>query len=172
MDLTRIAFIGFGVVGQGLAEILLEQRKELSDRYDFNFQVVAISDTMKGSVYDEKGLDLQKVMDIVKETGKINEYPGGIKGWDSQKTITETNANLIVEVSWTDIKTGEPAISHVKSAIKCYKHIVMTNKGPIALAVRELLSKAMNNGVQMRFEGTVLSGTPAINLGLSNLLSH
>ena len=169
MNLTRIAFIGFGVVGQGLAEILLEQKKELSDRYEFNFQVVAISDTIKGSVYDEKGLDLQQALDIVKDTGKIEDYPGGIKGWDSQKTIIETNANLIVEVSWTDIKTGEPAISHVKSAIKCYKHIVMTNKGPIALAVRELLAKAQSHGVQMRFEGTVLSGTPAINLGINNL---
>ncbi|MHA1975256.1 MAG: homoserine dehydrogenase [Candidatus Hodarchaeales archaeon] len=156
MSLTRIAFIGFGVVGQGLAEILAEQKKELSERYGFNFQVVAISDTMKGSVYDKNGLDLPKILDIVKATGKIDEYPEGIKGWDSQKTITETNANLIVEVSWTD-------------AIQCYKHIVMTNKGPIALAVRELLEKAKNHGVQMRFEGTVLSGTPAINLGLNNL---
>jgi homoserine dehydrogenase len=169
LSITRIAFIGFGVVGQGLAEILLEQEKELSEIYGFNFQVVAISDTVKGSVYEKNGLNLKKILDIVKATGKIDEYPEGLKGWDSQKTITETNANLIVEVSWTDIKTGEPAISHVKSAIKCYKHIVMTNKGPIALAVRELLERAKNNGVQMRFEGTVLSGTPAINLGVNNL---
>jgi homoserine dehydrogenase len=45
----------------------------------------------------------------------------------------------------------------------------MTNKGPIALAVKELLDAASQSGVQIRFEGTVLSGTPAINLGLNNL---
>ena len=167
----RIAFIGFGVVGQGLVEILLEQKEELKKNYGFEYSVVAVSDKMKGAVYDENGLDLHKLLDLVKDTGKIEDYPGGIKEWDSLKTITETNANLIVEVSWTDIKTGEPAISHIKAAIKCHKHIVMTNKGPIALAARELLSMAKTNGVEIKFEGTVLSGTPALNLGVYNLAS-
>lgn len=168
-DITRICFVGWGVVGQGLAEILLEQEKELKEKYGFEYKVVAIADKLKGSVYDEKGLDLTKLLKLVKETGKIDTYPGGIKGWDSIQTITESNANLIVEASWTDINTGEPAISHVKSAIGCHKHVVMTNKGPIALAVKELLKMAKKNGVQLRFEGTVLSGTPAINLALKNL---
>lgn len=168
-NLSRIAFIGLGTVGQGLVEILIEQKEELKERFGYEFSVVAVSDKMKGSVYDENGLDLQKLLDLVKSTGKIEDYPRGIKGWDSIKTITETNANLIVEVSWTDIQTGEPAITHIKEAIKCYKHIVMTNKGPIALVARELLSMAEKNGVEIRFEGTVLSGTPAINLGTLNL---
>ncbi len=169
--ITRIAFIGFGVVGQGLAEILLEQKNDLKNQIGFEFEVVAVSDKMKGSVYNEVGLDLQKLLELVKSTGKIDEYPEGIKGWDSLKTITETNANLIIEVSWTDINTGEPAITHIKTAIGCHKHVVMTNKGPIALAARELISMAKTNGVEMRFEGTVLSGTPAINLGVNNLAS-
>jgi len=169
MTELKIALIGFGVVGQGLVEILLEQKKELKVKYGLEFSVVAVSDTIKGSIYDETGLDIQKLLDLVKEKGEINDYPNGVKGWDSLKTITETNSNLIVEVSWTDIKTGEPAISHVKAALKSQKHVVMTNKGPIALVVRELLSLAEANNTQIRFEGTVLSGTPAINLGLNNL---
>ncbi|UCE13467.1 MAG: homoserine dehydrogenase [Candidatus Heimdallarchaeota archaeon] len=167
--LARIAFIGFGVVGQGLAEILLEQKEDLKKNYGFEYSVVAISDKMKGAVYDEKGLDLQQLLNVVKTTGKIEDYPEGITGWDSLKTITESNANLIIEVSWTDINTGEPALSHVKAAIGCHKHVVMTNKGPIALAARELMSMAKTNGIEIRFEGTVLSGTPALNLGVNNL---
>ncbi len=165
----KIAFIGFGVVGQGLAEILVEQKELLSKLYDFNFKVVAVSDTMKGSVYDENGLDLKSLLEIVKSTGKIESYQSGIKGWDSLKTITDSNANLILEVAWTDLKTGEPAMTHVKTALKNGKHVVMTNKGPIALAVRELLQLAKENNAEMRYEGTVLSGTPALNLGLFNL---
>jgi len=165
----RIAFIGFGVVGQGLAEILVEQKQTLKERYDFDFKVVAISDTMKGSVFEAQGLDLEKLLALVKETGKIEDYSEGIKGWDSLKTITDTNANLILEVAWTDLKTGEPAITHVKTALKNKKHVVLTNKGPIALAVKELLALAKENNVEMKFEGTVLSGTPALNLGLYNL---
>ena len=138
----KIAFIGFGVVGQGLAEIFVEQEAFLKEKYNFNFKVVAISDTMKGSVYDKNGLDIQNLLELVKSTGKIDSYQNGIKGWDSLKTITDTNANLILEVAWTDLKTGEPAMTHVKTALKNKKHVVMTNKGPIALAVRELLQIA------------------------------
>ncbi|MCG3216301.1 MAG: homoserine dehydrogenase [Candidatus Heimdallarchaeota archaeon] len=165
----KIAFIGFGVVGQGLAEILIEQKEALKELYNFNFKVVAISDVMKGSIYNQNGLDLQKLLDLVKTTGKIEDYPEGIKGWDSLQTITDTNSNLILEVAWTDLTTGEPALTHVKTALQNKKHVVMTNKGPIALAVRELLSLAKEKNVEMRYEGTVLSGTPALNLGLYNL---
>ncbi len=165
----NIAFIGFGVVGQGLAEILVEQEQYLKEKYDFNFKVVAISDTIKGSWYRRTGLDLKKLLELVKETGSLKGYADGIEGWDSLKTIKDTNANIILEVAWTDLKTGEPAITHVKTALKLKKHVVMTNKGPIALAVRELLDLAKKNDVEMRYEGTVLSGTPALNLGLYNL---
>ena len=42
----KIAFIGFGVVGQGLAEILIEQKEALKELYNFNFKVVALSDVI------------------------------------------------------------------------------------------------------------------------------
>lgn len=165
----KLAFIGFGVVGQGLAKILIEQEKNLKEGQGLEYKVVAISDKMKGSVYDENGLDLTKLLELVEANKSIEEYPSGEKGWDSLKTIKESNADLIVEVSWTDIKTGEPAISHLKAAFGSKKHVVMTNKGPIALAVNEMRDLAKKNGVELRFEGTVLAGTPAINLGTYNL---
>jgi homoserine dehydrogenase len=49
----------------------------------------------------------------------------------------------------------------------------MSNKGPIALYSSELLELAKKNNVELRFEGTVMSGTPAINLGQTRLMgSH
>jgi homoserine dehydrogenase len=166
----KLAFIGFGVVGQGLAEILLESEQELKERNNFEYKVVAISDTMKGSVYNPEGLDLAKILKLVKETGKVEGYRGATEsGWDSLKTIKESNADMIIEVSWTDLTTGEPAMSHVNAAFESGKHVIMTNKGPIALAVTELLEKAKKHDVELRFEGTVLAGTPAINMGMYNL---
>ena len=46
----KLAFIGFGTVGQGLSEILLEKEKMLDEKYGFQWTVVAISDFVKGSV--------------------------------------------------------------------------------------------------------------------------
>jgi homoserine dehydrogenase len=81
------------------------------------------------------------------------------------KTIRETNADVVIEVTPTDIRTGEPAISHIRAALAVGKHVVTTNKGPVVLAMRELLELAAANEVQFRYEGTVMSGTPVLNVG-------
>ena len=48
-------------------------------------------------------------------------------------------------------------------------HVVTTNKGPVALHYAELQALARQNGVQIGIEGTVMSGTPAIRMGLDLL---
>ena len=49
------------------------------------------------------------------------------------------------------------------------KHVVTSNKGPVALYYKELITLAKSKGVEFKFEGTVLSGTPAINLVMHTL---
>ena len=160
----KLAFIGYGVVGQGLTEILLEKKEMLRKRYGFDFSIVAISDIMKGSVYDEQGLDMNMILDMVKEGKKLDEYPDGKKGMDSLQTIKETNADVIIEITFTDVKTGQPALEHIHAAFDAGKHVVSTNKGPVVKEVRALLDKAEKKHVHYGFEGVVLAGTPVINL--------
>jgi homoserine dehydrogenase len=160
----KIAFVGFGVVGQGLTELLLEKKELLKRKYDFNYKIVAITDLHKGAIYDENGLDMKKIMDLVKNNKKLDEYPNGKKGMDSIATIQQTNANTIVEVTYTDVKTGEPALTHIKTALKEGKHVVSTNKGPVVKESNELEKLADNKSVHYGFEGVVLAGTPVLNL--------
>ncbi|WP_059105612.1 homoserine dehydrogenase [Shouchella shacheensis] len=171
----KLAFLGFGVVGQGLAEILLEKGEKVKAETGFEASVVAISDFRKGSLYHPDGLDLKKALQVIEETGTLDEYPdedGLTRGWDSITTITESNADTIVEVTFTDVKTGEPAISHCKTAFASGKNVVMTNKGPVALAYQELSALAKENGVRWGFEGTVMSGTPSLRMPLTSLAGN
>jgi homoserine dehydrogenase len=168
----KLAFIGFGTVGQGLAEILIEKKQMLEQKYDFHYSVLAISDILKGSVYDEKGLDLKKILELVKNGKKINEYPTGKKDMDSLTTIKETNADTIIEITYTDIKTGEPATTHIKTALNAGKNVVSTNKGPVVREVRALLDLAKKKNVFYGFEGVVLAGTPALNLAKFTLAGN
>ncbi len=168
----KLAFIGFGVVGQGLSEILLEKKQMLKEKYDLDFTIVAISDFMKGSVYEEEGLDMKMILDLVKKGKKIDEYPTGKKGMDSLETIKETNADVIVEVTYTDVKTGEPALTHIKTALEHKKHVISTNKGPVVKEVQNLIKLAKKNKVQYGFEGVVLAGTPSINLAQYTLAGN
>jgi homoserine dehydrogenase len=171
----KLAFIGFGVVGQGLAEILRDKKEILKKEEGFEAVIVAISDLMKGSIYHPDGLDIETVLQVLKETGNLENYPevpGLVKGWDSLKTIRETNADTIIEVSYTDVKTGQPAIDHCKAAFEAGKNVVMTNKGPVALAYRELSKIAKKHGVYWGFEGTVMSGTPALRMPITALAGN
>ena len=168
----KLAFIGFGTVGQGLTEILIDKKQMLEKKFDFHWTVVAISDKLKGSVYEENGLDMKKILELVKSGKKIDEYPTGIKGLDSIETIKKTNANTIVEVTYTDIKTGEPALTHIKTALNEGKNVVSTNKGPVVKQSLEILDIAKSKKVHYGFEGVVLAGTPALNLAKYSLAGN
>jgi homoserine dehydrogenase len=161
--MQKLAFIGFGVVGQGLAEILLRKAGELKRRYGFEYSVVAVSDFKLGSALDNAGLDLGRLLELAGE-GKISEYPGATTGLDALETIGKCDADTVIEVSYTDIKTGEPANSHFRAALESGKNLVTTNKGPTALFFGELSKLAESKGVQFRYEGTVVAGTPVLNL--------
>ncbi|MFH2110929.1 MAG: homoserine dehydrogenase [Candidatus Bathyarchaeota archaeon] len=168
----KIALIGFGTVGQSLVRVLHEKKGHLKARYGFDAQLVAISDILKGSVMDPEGLDLVQLLRLVKETGKIDDYSGGVKGLDSLETIKRCGADTMVEAAWTNLETGEPGITHIREALRAGRHVVTSNKGPIALECHKLRQLAEERGVELRFECTVMSGTPVIALGLENLAGH
>lgn len=171
----NIALLGFGVVGQGFVEILHANRDSLYSKYGLDARIVAISDILKGSLYHPSGLNIGKVLRIVKETGRLDDYPevpGLVRGWDSLQTIRESNADTIVEITYTDVGTGQPAIDHCKAAFESKKNVVMSNKGPVALAYQELADLAKKNGVRWGFEGTVMSGTPSLRMPLVSLAGN
>jgi len=169
MQNYRLALIGFGNVGQGLAQILVEKGDWLQDTYGAAFSIVAVCDMQKGSLYDPSGLDPAVLLQSVTEKGSLKQIDAPYKNWDALKTIKESSADCVVEISYTDLATGEPATSHIKAALTNKKHAVTTNKGPVALHFDELRQMALSNGVELGVEGTVMSGTPALTLGSDTL---
>ena len=157
----KIALIGFGTVGQGLCEILIKKKKELLKKYNYEFDVVSINDLKFGTINNSKGLDLKKVIDDIKSKGKFTKDQ---VDWDSITMIKKTKANVICELAYTNLTDGQPAIKHCKTAFKNKKHVVTSNKGPAALAYKELSRLAEKNKVKFMIEGTVMSGTPVLNL--------
>jgi len=169
MHTYRLALIGFGNVGQGFAQILRDFGAQYERQFGARFLINAVSDLQKGSLYDPDGLDPAILLAAINTYGNLESVPAPHKGWDALKTITEANADVVAELSFTDLKTGEPAISHLKAAIQSGKHVITTNKGPVALAYRELRTLADKHGVTIGVEGSVMSGTPSLRLGMDLL---
>ncbi len=168
----NLALIGFGTVGQGLVEILRDKADVLHDAHGLEARVVAVCDAAKGALYNMDGLDTSALSATVARTGSLSDYPderGLVRGWDSLTTIRESQADVIVEATWTNLEDGEPAMTHVRTAFQAGKHVVTSNKGPAALAYRELKAIADAHGVYWGIEGTVMSGTPALRLARAAL---
>jgi homoserine dehydrogenase len=83
--------------------------------------------------------------------------------------IQNSPADVVVEMSFTNLKTGEPATTYISEALRRKKHVITTNKGPIALHYDALESLANQHGVRIGVEGTVMSGTPVLKVGTNFL---
>jgi homoserine dehydrogenase len=157
----KIAILGFGTVGQGISEILLNKKEYLKDKYDFEYDIVAVADFVFGNVYNPDGLDIPLMLQEAKEKKKFSK---DLTDWDNLELIRNCNADILCELTYTDLNTGGPAVDHVKAALESGKHVVTSNKGPAALFYPEMKKIADKNGVKFMIEGTVCAGTPVINL--------
>jgi homoserine dehydrogenase len=164
MQTYRLAIIGFGNVGQGFTQILRDEGAELAQQYGARFQIVAVSDLIKGSVHDPHGIDPAVLLDSIAATTKLDRVTAPDRGWNAIETIERSRADIVIELSYTDLRTGEPAITHLRRALELGKHVVTTNKGPIALKYPELKALAEKNNAEIGAEGTVMSGTPSLRM--------
>ncbi len=158
----RIIIIGFGVVGQSFVKLLLKREKDLKKRFKFHPKVVAVVDR-SGAALNPKGLDLQKILEVKTMKGSVSmDKENGIPEANPVKILEEVDAEVMVEVTPTNIVDGEPGLTHIKTALRTGKHVITTNKGPLALAFPALMELAQYNNVFLRFSGCVGGGTPIL----------
>ncbi|ADB57346.1 homoserine dehydrogenase [Archaeoglobus profundus] len=159
----RIAIIGFGSVGRGVAEVLIEKRDYLK-RYLGDYKVVAVTDS-KGGVFDENGLDLREVLEM-KKRGSLPKRVTSIE------VVRELDFDVCIEVTPTNIENGEPGLTHIKECLKRGIDVVTSNKGPLAVAFKELMSLAEKNNARLMFEATVGGAMPVIKLAKVDLAGN
>jgi homoserine dehydrogenase len=157
MRTFRISIIGFGAVGQGVARSILSKQEYLNKR-GIDLRVVGISDS-KGCEIDENGIDIEAALTRKKQKGSI-AIGAGI-GLD---IIRDVEHDIVVEVTPTNINNGEPGLGNMRAAFESGKHVVTSNKGPLALHFSELKELAEDNGLFFRYEATVGGAVPIFNL--------
>jgi len=150
---VRIALIGFGHVGRAFARLLLLKQYLLRERYGLNPVVTAVVTGGHGWARDDRGLQLSALLssESLREQGQA---PG----------IGSLAANVLIEVSTLNPRSGQPALDHVRQALDAGMHVVTANKGPIAYGLKDLLQHAEQRGRQIRFEATVADDLPVFNL--------
>lgn len=157
----RLIIVGFGVIGQSLVKILLSKSAELYSLYGLNPKVVACVDS-KGMAVSPDGLDLDRLLEAKSLKKSVSAYHSQSVSSNVIDMIENTEAEVVIELTPTNLKSGEPGISHIVSAMKTRKHVITVNKGPLALAFPSLIELSSYNNVRLAFSGTVGGGTPIL----------
>lgn len=153
--------LGFGVVGQSFVKLLLSHSTDLYNDYGIKPKVVACADN-GGVVTCDQGLDLDRLLNVKKKKKSIIHY--GAKGNRSEilDVIENIDAEVVIELTPTNIVDGEPGKNHIISAMKSGKNVITVNKGPLALEFPSLMELAEYNRIAFKFSGTVGGGTPIL----------
>jgi homoserine dehydrogenase len=149
-----------GVVGQSFLRLLISNSKLLYKNYGIKPRVVACIDS-KGIAHSQTGLDLERVLNVKEKYGEVGKYSESIFNTDNY--IENIDAEVLLELTPTNLTTAEPGLSHIISGLRTKKNVITVNKGPLALSFSSLVELSEYNNVMLRFSGTVGGGTPVLD---------
>ncbi len=163
MKNLRLSIIGFGTVGQGLAELLATKRALLKQDYGLTVTLVSVANARHGFIYRDEGLDIPTLLELAATGRPLSEHAGARRWANALEGLQATGGDVLAEVTGTNLRDAEPGISHIRAGLAQGMHIITANKGPGALAAAELFSLAQQQSVQLRMEATVMAGTPVLS---------
>jgi homoserine dehydrogenase len=154
----RLAFLGFGNVGQALGRLLLRKQDELEHDSGITFRVTGISTGRHGTLIDLLGIELPDALAALARGENLGTPMDGLA------FIHACPADLLFESIPVNYATGQPAVDYLRAALERGMHAVTANKGPVVHAYRELTTLAAKHGRKFFFESAVMDGAPVFSL--------
>jgi len=165
----KILLLGFGNVGRGFCELLSEKRELLMQRHGIHTSIIGISTRKRGSIYVPHGIDMETFLSRTTEDPLLDFkqiFPEmTVKGKDLsvEDLVSLADYDVLAECTVTSMDGGQPACGWIRNALERGKHVITTNKGPIAFHYPYLHELELKYGGRLLFEGTVMSGTPVFS---------
>jgi len=91
---ASIAVQGFGDVGRTITRLL----------HNEGFKVIAVSD-IKGGIYSKEGLDVEKLVEHVEDTGFVAGFPGTVA--ITNKELLETDCDILIPAAVQSVITDK-----------------------------------------------------------------
>jgi homoserine dehydrogenase len=139
MQHINVGIIGFGTVGAGAVEILLQNRDIIRNRVGFPVVLKRIADIDTDS---DRGISVEQ--DALTT--------------DAMDIINDPEIDIVVEL----IGGIEQAKDYILKAMENGKHVVTANKALLAEYGREMYHASKKYGVNLAFEASVGGGIPVI----------
>lgn len=137
--MKRVAIAGFGTVGQGIWQILQEQRERLAHALGEAPEVAAI---------------------LVRDIGRSRDVavPAGLLTDDPQRLLADGAIDVLLEA------TGDTALGYAlaRQAMARGVHVITAGKALVSQYMEELSALAEEQRVHFLYEASVAGGTPVI----------
>ena len=170
MDECKVIIMGFGSVGQGVANALSMKKDLIKDKTGVAVKVVAAADSSSSAI-SQDGLDEELLVKTKKEKGKLSAYPEFGSDKNGADVLDAVEYDCLIEATPTNIVDAEPALSLTLKAFKQGKDVVTSNKGHLALKFKEVVGAAEDAGVEFKYEASVGGSMPIINFTRDTLAS-
>ena len=132
--MTKVAIMGYGVVGSGLIE-LIDKNRENNEKNEVVITSILVRNKEKHIASSHNEVITDNVEELFSvESDVVIEVMGGL----------------------------HPAYDYVKRALTLGKHVITANKDLIATFGYELFKLAKENNVSLKFEAAVAGGIPII----------
>ncbi|MBO5648419.1 MAG: homoserine dehydrogenase [Clostridia bacterium] len=134
--MINIALLGFGVVGGGVADVIMKNNETIARKTGEHIHIKYI-------------LDLREFPD----------HPlGGRVVHDMNTILSDPEVSVVAEM----MGGAHPAYDYTRAALEAGKHVVTSNKEVVATFGAELLRIAKEHHVRYLFEASVGGGIPVI----------
>lgn len=128
----RVAIQGFGAVGSAIARLLFKK----------GYRVAALSDS-KGAIFKPEGLDVEEIIRVQEERGKVNQRPCSLEEASSEQCKVISNEELLEsDVDALIPAALENAITEENSGRIRAKVILEMANGPVTPEAEAVLVKA------------------------------
>jgi len=155
---VRIALIGMGNVGRSFLDLLVKKREKLRNRFNLSPKIIGIFE-YDGALIKDDGIDLEELFAKGKN---FRELPYWNQNITAKDKLSDLGLDVCIETTPTNHETGEPAVTHILTALNNEINVIASNKGPFYLRHKEIKELAEKKGCIVRYEATVASCVPIL----------
>ena len=125
-----IGLIGFGGVGQALIKLLIDKESYLLQQYNLKINVKYIIKS-NGGIYNASGINLSEILKVIDENINITCHNEWKDNLNINDIIDNNDIDTLVELTSTNIETGEPGLTHIRKSLENNINVVTGINGGI-----------------------------------------
>jgi homoserine dehydrogenase len=157
---AKICLIGKGTVGSSFLQLINNKMDYLKQKFNLDIVINSIFE-FDGALIRENGIDINEVLDAGNNFKNLPYWKKDVKAKDLIPTL---DANICIETTPTNSKSGEPGLTHIIEALNNHMDVISSNKGPFYLEYEKIEKIAKKNKCFVKYEATVASCVPSLGI--------